>query len=252
MAVQNVINQNYFTSQGGFNLPNMTFPAGMYSTTTTGDLDLYTVPANRRALIYSCQTLCSVFNSSSIVTPELKNSGTYYALAVPRTYAALSTTGPQNTLISALILEAGETFSVNVNVANTYTHVLGMVEFDNTANIRSVKTFNVGSGDTLIYTCPAGKTAMSIDSNCAIGSGGFWVTQQNTTSFTYYASIVPNGQVLSATYRAINNFTITGSLSPVGSGITAFPPYVSLAAGDTIYLNSTSAGANAIINVIEI
>lgn len=251
MSNQNAINQKYFTSQLGLNLPNVSLPLGIYSTTTSGDFDLYTVPAGRRCLVYSLQMSMTAFANNANVTAEIKSGGVYYNMGAPQSIVSGST-ALFAILYNAIILEAGESLSVNVSAANTFTYALGAIEFDNTSAFKGVRSLNMASGDNLLYTVPVGKTACMIDPTCGIGNGNIIITQQNTVTFTYYVSIVPNGQVISATYKCLANSTIAGSLSPVGSILLVSQPYATLSAGDKIYINSTSAAANAFISVLEI
>lgn len=248
---QNAINQQYFMSQLGQNLPNVTLPLGIYTASVSGDNDLYTVPAGRRCIVYGLNVLMNTFSANGSLTAELKSGGSYYTLGVPFAFTS-ATSAFINLLVNSIVLEAGESISVNSSSATTYNYFLGAIEFDNTSGIKGYKTLNMASGNNLLYTVPVGKSAAIIDSNSGIGTSNLIVSQQNTTSFTYYVSIVPNGQTIGPTYKVTANTTISGTMTPVGSALSFPQVCATLTAGDKIYVNTSSAASNAFISVLEL
>src|SRR5260370_42475983 len=71
--------QTNLTFPDGTNLPNAKFVSGQTRITATGNTDLYTVPANRRALVVNMQTYNDSPNTLTFLT-EAKIGGGYYTI----------------------------------------------------------------------------------------------------------------------------------------------------------------------------
>ncbi len=248
-----IVNFGSAVSMGAYSayLPNPTYPpAYVIASASSGDVDLYTVPANRRALLLGWVETCNLCTVSAYL--KTKISGSYYRLT-----ASQSVTGAGSDMASFVdlpprLLNAGETASINMDVTglSVWLHV---VEFDAVSPLRSVTLTSVSAGDNTLYTVPAGKTFEvlpffgSSSGTLSFRSRLFYSNATGATrSLFVYA--VPNGGS-----RSGNN-SLGGSLS-VSSGTiwVSVPIYGSLAPGDFIDVNvdSSAAGQMAWMNIIE-
>src|SRR5262249_3446826 len=126
------------------------FLNGYKLATNVGHNDIYTCPTGKRAIVVE-STMYNHAGISSTIFMEVKISGTYYPTTLSVNPSDQTATSRSNTYI----LEAGESVSVNISAqpVNVFTQIL---EFDNTANIRTVKITSFGAGDNTVYTVPGG------------------------------------------------------------------------------------------------
>lgn len=232
-------------------MPNPTYPpAYVINSASTGDVDLYTVPANRRALLLGW--VVSNPGSSANIYLETKISASYYRLTNTASNQAWGVDEAIVTNSPPRVLNAGETASINTDTAGLSVW-LHLVEFDATSPLRSVTLTSFSAGDNTLYTVPAGKSFEvlpffgGIDLTVNGRSRLFYSNgTAGTRTLTVYA--VPKGSVASAN-NAINIGTLVQSTKVnVDTAI-----YGSLAPGDFIDVNlgSAAAGQMAWMNIIE-
>lgn len=210
-----------------------------------GDNDIYTVPANSRAIL-----AVTAWNSNVTgnVFPEVKISGTYYRVAANLSVVGFVTT-PASAVASSfgyngIILEAGQSFSLN-SAANVTLNVLGTAYvFPNTSSMKTAFNLALTTGDNTLYTCPVGKTAaVVLTNNQILGSTGAALLQVgNGTggSLNYYYNMVASG----GSPATGNRFA--GTTAVGGGALNGFLVNGCLAAGDFISVNSSGAGAGQI------
>jgi hypothetical protein len=215
----------------------------------TGNSDIYTCPANKRAII----TEITVFNNhatiSSTMAAMLKIGGVYYPATASTSILAQSTGSRSVTYI----LEAGETIAVNMT-QQPFNVVVSGFEFDNTSNIRSAKrlTPSLTAGDNTFYTVPLGKTALVLNNTLTMCSGtqGTLTAGNNSGgNITYHFNVVPNGGTPGTTNQMSAPVTVS-----TGTGSSQSLTSFSMAAGDFISVN-LSAGTSdqiAFVTVVEI
>lgn len=241
---QNVINNLFMLANAGVALLDMSLVNVNQVVATSGENDLYTVPAGRRALISNFYV-----NSQGSVsaTPHFKNSGTYYPGGANATSLTAGT--PQNLmLLLPLILDAGETLSVLLSSATSVNCWPQIVEFSNKSPVKSIKFLNLQSGNNLLYTCPAGKTACCLDPYLNFGGASATSEGSITASGTIYFQFVPNGQSAGTGFRISNNINTSSGIN--ASSVTRAP---SFGPGDSLYVNSTaSSNVVAFVNIVEI
>lgn len=209
----------------------------------SGNVDLYTVPAGKRAIVS-----LTVFNStvSSInVTPKAKLSGsaTYTALTAGQAVTTLNS----NTLPTRIVLEAGDILAVTTQSAgiNAFGTVL---LFDNTSCLLSPRLLTLTSGDNTLYTCPANTKAYFIGCPAWIyGSANnplMTIINNSGSTQSYKVNIVPSGSSPGATNQALaaNSLINTDSVAPQ---IVA-----ALTAGDKISINTTGTGTQLVYCVV--
>ena len=236
------------TYPGGIRLTGVSYPRVSGSNLSTGNNDLYTVPAGKRALI----STMFVYNHSGVGNivwyPAIKISGTYYRLL---TSATTGDTATGSTNVISYIAEAGETLSIVTatnNGANVYCRV---AEFDSSCAVYSPKLLALANGDNLIYTVPSGKTAVILDNQLVplMGNGGTALMYVNSSGGARNIQwfIVPSGQSTGV------NFATTAVAAASDTQRTNTLGIATLSAGDFLTINTNAATATQIawVNVME-
>lgn len=197
--------------------------------TGTGDLDLYTVPSGKRALIHTHQ-LYNPTGGSITFFPQAKIGGTYYPMAASAAAPAGSITATQG---SPIILEAGEIYACNVTATGAIVGA-NLVLFDNTYPAKGVRLTTYVSGDNVFYTVPAGKTALWFGGTTLTPSGAIQIVNRSGATRDMVMKITPSG-----------SSTISlGSVGSVANNTTSnFSSPVILGAGDVLTINTNSAVA---------
>lgn len=174
--------------QTGFGAPvaNAILRNVFLSNAGSGDVDLYTCPANKRCAFGGS----GVWNSAGTTTTfrfQIKISGSYYRLAANATVNTVTFSGSGNP--NNYIAEAGEIISINTSQAglNVWLRVL---EFDNTSPLRTYKLTNPVSGDNTLYTVPAAKSA---ETGSANGPGSVSYSNASGSARTLTLFCVPSG-----------------------------------------------------------
>lgn len=220
-------------------LPNVKCINLQVNLTSTGDNDLYTVPTGKRAYIANFV----VFNGnagSSTVIPEIKISGTYYALGA-QTSVSASVAG-SILLQSPYVAEAGEIVAVNISAQPCVVYA-AIFEFDNTANIFSKKLTSLINGNNTLYTCATGKTALLCTRAAGLApTANSVVGFYNNTggSLTVHVNVVKSGGSPGTTNQASSNATATSGTSTFAA---LLPIPITIGSGDFISINSGSASA---------
>jgi len=150
----------YYGGQYGFSASSIT-PTNIHASNLgVGTNDLFTVPTGKRFLldliIASTTNTVSTTNAHTL----LGTNGIYY-----RGSASATITTNNNTSLSffsgeLLFLEAGEILAANISKQGANLLVSGLL-FPNTISAYSAKVLSLNSGDNTVYTCPAGKAAVS-------------------------------------------------------------------------------------------
>jgi hypothetical protein len=226
---------------------DLTFPRGFFSNLSTGDVDLYTVPAGRKAFIGPSAR--GINKSAGNITSflQVKISGTYYRLTTAVT--AASGASMSISLFAGMILNAGESIAIN-NATNSGLNIgLSIFEFDDSSPLVRASIFGLASGNQTLYTCPASTIPFAFSDimaythspiSCPVfnGSGG---------SLNYYLNNVSSGGSPSSSNQ------ITPSIAISNNSVDIPNLYGSLTPGDFINVNSSGGGAgqNIWLNLYE-
>lgn len=255
MPSQNAINNvlmnpiNY-----GYILPGCKFVGATLANVGSGDVDLYTCPAGKRAYVVQILLLNNDGVNTLTYFPEIKVSGTYYRINTTGTVNPSTYAKPINSLNYNLCLEAGESFSMNIN-QSSQTIWLAVIEFDNIASLSTHKLLTLASGDNTIYTVPAGKTAILLNGNAMQTAGSsalslisYYNTSGSARSIKFY--IVKSGDSTGSTNQSYQNASVSNN----NTLLAIFQGCATLAAGDFVVINtdSNAAGQVAWANVLEI
>lgn len=248
MPTVNPVNNYLLSLPGGICLQNVKYPRGALNAVASGNQDVYTVPAGRRAIVLTS----SLYNgsvSTSTLVQKWKISGTYYNT----NFSAISlatVTYLGDTSDGGFIMEAGESISWNGTQSSLNAWVQ-LIEIDNTAPIKTVKTIGSLNGDQTVYTCPVGKKAVVLKANGQIegaNNAGCFISNDSGGSIISNLYFVASGgsKGVGNLYRG-SLTTTTGTASRINAGVV-------LSAGDFVVWNCNTTNANALcaLTVMEI
>jgi hypothetical protein len=209
-----------------------TGPIGTFG--TTGDFDLYTVPAGKK-MIFTALQVFSVAGNSITYIPGLRTGGIYY-----KTYNPQNTSGTQiqNTMFP-MFLDPGETIGMTIQNPGLFVKINATL-VDDLPALRVVrKTSAWVVGINTIYTCPPGKSAtglMWLPYQQSAGGGNILYCNNASANSNVAIFAIPSGST------AQNKFGLGNNSNPIGrSNNTSLQNNVNfnLSPGDTIAVAST-------------
>lgn len=211
----------------------------------SGDIDVYTVPSGRKAII----TGSTAYNTAGTTTTlfhQIKVGGTYYRISSNSTVNTITGT---NIVLPNIVLEAAEVYAINTSQAGLNL-ALRIIEFDQSSPLKSPKILTLSNGNNTLYTCPSGKTAMMIASNVEIGDGGASHNYVNNSGAakTITWNAVPSGGSPGSTNQVSASTSVNDDTrNAVSNGPVSMEP------GDFIVINTSAGDATqtAWTNLIE-
>lgn len=240
---------NFVISMGAVSIPitNPKFPVAYSINTAAGDTDLYTVPANRKALVIEVVFTNPTGNSSSVsCDAEVKIAGVYHRFDFATLGATAGTYGSVNS-VAPFLLAAGETFAVNTDHAGLTVWPY-IVEFDSSVPIFDARLLSLNAGNNTLFTVPANKTISFIAFPSSFNyplQGHVWYYNLSGTNRTVQINAVPSGGT-AGVGNAIFNATVTQRqmAQPI--------LYGGLAPGDFININTDANTATQMAWVIYV
>lgn len=211
--------------------------------TASGDVDLYTAPAGKKALVYEVTYTNPTGNGFTVAAfAEFKSGGTYTQFDFIATGATAGTIGT-TALLVPMLLNPGESFSVNTN--NTGLSIWPfIVEFDSAANINVARVSSFSVGDNTVLTLPSsGFQPISNVEGVSAGSplkGSLYYFNKSGIARTIGWNLVPSGGT-PANSNQIRSGTSVNSPSVL---LTTF--YGGLKAGDFLSINTDANTAGQI------
>lgn len=205
---------------------------------STGENDLYTVPAGRKAIVVSVN-IWNISGTSPNVISKIKNGSNYFRASA----TTASTSGTAVTLRSIIPLDAGESFSLNFSTGIAANVAISIIEFDANSPVAFAKILGtLINGDNTLYTCPAGYTAtpltlLDISKAGSTGVGTVNFGNESGGSLTLITNLVPSGGTAGST-----NKMSSGSAS--NNAVTSANMPCSLEAGDFLSVNTGSNSAS--------
>jgi hypothetical protein len=234
-------------SFGAINLSvsNVLYPKAYSINMGSGNVDLYTVPANRMALWVDTVVTNPTGSGGAMTTlVQAKVSGTYHTFDFVSAGLAAGSYG-RTAAQAPFLLLAGEIASVNLSTTGASVWP-SIIEFDASANIARSVLFSLASGNNTVFTVPAGKTVQfvafpSASSLPQVGTLWYWNNSGGTP--TVSMNVVPN-----AGSPSLQNQIFTGSIANQQMAQQTF--YGGLNPGDFINVNTSSATATQTAYVI--
>jgi len=207
------------------------------SIANSGNNDLYTVAAGKRAFVAQSRILLA----GGAVYFALKRSAVYYQLSIT------TSIGVSNGVVAAgFVFEAGDIIAFNHSTADAINYNLGIITFDApTSGPRGLKTYTqvtpISGNNTLCTvaaSCVMQFPNMGVQGGVVIGGGsasiGF-VYNGSGSSRNYGGYIVPSGSSADATTQFYATTPTTdaarGTMTPAGY----------MAAGTSFIMSSNSA-----------
>lgn len=248
MAVNNASNFLLYGFNGFSEFKNPVPKVVSSSSSSTGNVDLYTVPAGKKVFIAQC--LCWARGTLVNCRLSINSGGTYYLLGTTSTSATI-----QCLLPTFCIVLAGEKIAYNLSSAATVNTRLSFWEFDDDTPIVRGALFTLANGDNTVYTCPAGKQALPLSFHRDVANNvgntntvNYWNGSGATRAISLY--YVPSGGSPATTNRTwTGNVSNNDGLLFTNNTLT-FPV---LNAGDSYVINTNANTATQVawINVVE-
>lgn len=181
----------------------------------SGDTDVYTVPAGKKALVVDLTYTNPTGSGVTIVCfVEYKSSGVYTIYDQISAAGAVAGTIGTLALLAPMLLVAGESFSINTNNVGLSVWPT-ILEFDAAAAIAVSRFTAFASGNNTAFTAPANGTQfMGNVEGVGAGSplkGTLWYFNTSGTSRTLTYNLVPlsgspaNANQILAGFSASNN-----------------------------------------------
>ena len=233
--------------------PTYTSQTGLSAIST---VDVYTVPARRRAILMQVTISQAVGATSSTFVTKLKIGSSYYTFATSGSIAASAgvtlysgSNGTASANSYGYVAEAGEGFSITQTSSGAVWQALMMViEFDNTSPLKTVKVLNPGSGQTALYSPSGSKNAMIMSPQQMLGNMVSSASAVNAyplvgaTAASSSSTVSPYYQHLSGTPFLMDSATL---IIPLTAGvITNGIPRLGMSGilnGDTLVINCSVA-----------
>jgi hypothetical protein len=229
-------------------LTNVTYPPAYALSIGTGDIDIYTVPANRKAYAMTA-TVSNSSGSNIVALPEVKIGASYFPLAGLGVTSVTLTYGTAIATINPIILNATEKLSVNTN-GSGLSIWYKVIEFDASNPLVSARITSFSVGDNTLYTVTAAKTVEFFNEQLGIALTSapvaFTYVNRSGTTRTVNAYAVPSGGS-----TANQNSIFQGTVSNNNQKVQIHPG--NLSPGDFIVLNvdANTATQFAWVNYVE-
>lgn len=230
----------------GLVLPGMKFVSAHASSLASGNIDLYTVPAGRKAICIG-YTFTQNSAATDTIYLEVKIGGAYYRL---ESDVSISTNSYVQRAVTCPVLAAAQVVAVNIATGGATSGCwVNMVEFDANSSFKSSQVVAPVSGDNTVYTCPTGYNACVISGPLleAIAGLGFINQSGGSRSIRWHnvpsaGSAATNNIIRDTT--AVSNSTVNMN-NPAGA--------TRQASGDfwVINLSADAASSLVFINVME-
>lgn len=249
-AIENYLAKSLAVQFSPF-LPNLKILSFQSRTSSTGNMDLYTVPAGRRALIVTAFVYNNSGSTMSLVHLSVRVSGTYFQIT-GNTNSFTSNSSRFITPPGNYVAEAGEVIAINLPAQPVSVWLL-VFEFDNTSPFKSPKVFTplgIATGLNTLYTVPLGKTALiSTATSFNFAQFVMLIANGSLAGRTYTTYQVPNGSSADATTQT----TVPSIVGPLSALISGQGPSI-LNSQDSLVFNVDSNQPDQLVwtTVIEL
>jgi len=229
-------------------LANLEYTNASVINAGTGDIDIYTVPVGKQAII----TSFVAYNSSvgSITwTPELYISAAYYKITASTTTNTITAVA-NNASRFRIVLNAGEKFAV-LTTGTGMSFWANVQVWDANANVKRATLLSLANGDNTLLTVPSGKRVILTGSNgiqqptTVTGEAQYFNGSGGARTVNWY--LAPNGSAVGSTTR------VTTSASVADGAVQTYAGPGVLNAGDVLAIatNANTATQIAIASYLE-
>lgn len=228
----------------GLQLINAVYKTGFVGNAGTGNIDLYTAPAGKRALIRGFVAGNSTGGSLN-ATPQVKISATYYNLGA---LIAVGATG-FNSASVGFVLEPGESFAVLTSGTGLNLWAT-IIEYDSATPLFSARLTSFSTGDNTLYTVTTGKSAQTLtQATNALNLAGqimYWNNSGGARTYSIYS--VANGGSKGSTNQLVFGASLANATTIISN------LFSNISSGDFIVINVDAGTATqfAFMTVAEI
>lgn len=239
------------TFVAGLPLTGASYPAARSYAAASGDVDVYTAPTGKRALVMSGGGYNSTAGTINWYA-ELKSGGNYYRLAT--SVATTTHNSVSANMNISIVLEPGESISVNTDALGLNV-VFSVVQFDSTSPLRTAKLLGLSTGNNTLYTVPAAKTAwlLPITGQSWNATSQFsWVSDAGGLRAVVMCAVASGGLTTCAA-NSVNEINSVGSVA-ASTRTNALSMPLTFNTGDFFVVNVDTGAATQIawVNVLEI
>lgn len=205
----------------------------------SGNNDLYTVGANKRAVVSSAT--CYNSNASSrTLYATLKVSATTYRLTADTVLATVTSVAISHNFI----FEAGDVIGINASGVGVNA-ALQIIEFDNTSPALTARILDSSNATVALYTCPANKHAYPLNNTMVFGGGVVnYCGTTGTPTLTFY---VGSGGAAASSANQLTQANVVTTNTRANPSFNAI-----LNATDKIWCQGTATGAIVFIHLVEL
>lgn len=235
MSTQNAI------GGGNFVFPQLTgvsYPRAFGSNLPTGDNDIYTVPTGKKALVSVQQRGFNGSAGTIVYNVSIKVGGVYYRIGANTTLTT-GTGGAGANILSPIVLNAGESLSVNTTTTAGLNVLFNVMEFDATNSLSSARILALSSGDNTLYTVTSGKS-LAMFTSLYSAATALVVANATGGAVNIITYAVPSGGSSGSTNKVFPS-TSVGDKSASQFSLTT-----NMSAGDFVVVNSDSATAGQV------
>ena len=226
------------------------------SVSGTGETVLFTVPANKTVIIsdallnsFGCSSTCTYYFYSKV-------GGSTFRGWMNQTTTISTNTFTNNTAPCRILLNGGDQFCINTNVANLHVS-LGYHQFDTTSGVKVIYQAIDNAQNYTLYTCPAGKSAIllpfaGVPYTASIVGAPISVYSTSSSSSGVLTIWYLTGSETPTNNNKINTLSVgQGNVTPAFNNINVAG---FLAAGDSIVATSSvnNAGQNIFFTLYEV
>lgn len=221
----------------------------------TGNNNLYTAPANTRALVSGAWMLYNSGGVGAITSQpyiQFQGAGTRYSIASVN--SALATSAGVSIAAGGLVLEPGDVLGITTSTSNGLNVALSIIEYPSSIPVYSSIVKNPASGDNTVYTCPALTNAVLTSASSQTWGAGTVVSAVNGSggSLNNSFNIVPSGGSVSTGNQIVPTAAVAGTT--VTRTNLSTPTMMVLNAGDFISINWSGANTGGLswVTIAEI
>lgn len=216
--------------------------------TTATKTTIHTVNTGTRALVLNAGFFLAS-GATATVSHHANVGGSDYQIQGRQT---ILTSAPGQTIPIGFILEAGEILKLETTNTSSLNYNYCILEYPDTAPLKTVKLINLSSGNNTIYTCPDTYVAalVGLQKEPNFDAPNFYYCADGSQTRQWSSNIVSSGGSAGST----NKFTITATNTAANTLIQSAGVAGLLTPGDfwSVNVNTGNATQMAWTNILEL